>query len=147
MLYFLLTQRIISFMFFLVILDIISTATTVLTKHVFTTIKSHHTFNQTHKIYTQTTEKVLFLKSLFSNCNHNNYSKNKHSLRLLIQNSSHNLREKGKGNFQEFSLSYLLFTLVPAAVLFSLLMITSIKPLSDYLFIISSYHATQKIIN
>jgi len=78
MLYFLLTQRIISFMFFLVILGIISTATTVLTKYVFTTIKSHHTFNQTHKIYT--IEKVLFLKSFFSNHNHNNYSKNKHSV-------------------------------------------------------------------
>jgi ABC-type multidrug transport system fused ATPase/permease subunit len=52
-------------MSFLVILGTISTATTVLTKHVFTTIKSHHTFNQTHKIYTQTTEKVLFFKITF----------------------------------------------------------------------------------
>jgi ABC-type multidrug transport system fused ATPase/permease subunit len=52
-------------MFFLVILGIISTGTTVLTKNVFTTIKSHHTFNQTHKIYTQTTEKVLFFKIIF----------------------------------------------------------------------------------
>lgn len=45
-------------------------------------------------------------------------------LRLLIPNNNHNLREKGKGNLQVLSLSYLLFTLVPAAVLFSLLMIT-----------------------
>jgi len=66
MFYFLLTQRIISFMSFLVILGTISTATTVLTKNVFTTIKANHTFNQTHKIYTQTTEKVLFKKSFFS---------------------------------------------------------------------------------
>jgi ABC-type multidrug transport system fused ATPase/permease subunit len=85
MFYFLLTQRIISFMSFLVILGTISTATTVLTKNVFTTIKANHTFNQTHKIYTQTTEKVLFLKSLFSNRNHNNYSKNKHSLVMQIE--------------------------------------------------------------
>jgi hypothetical protein len=30
-----------------------------------TTIKSNHTFNQTLKIYTQTTEKVLFFKNHF----------------------------------------------------------------------------------
>jgi predicted AAA+ superfamily ATPase len=84
MFYFLLTQRIISFMLFLVILGTISTATTVLTKHVFITIKSHHTFNQTHKIYTQTTKKIFFFKLFFSNCNHNNYSKNKHSLSVNI---------------------------------------------------------------
>jgi hypothetical protein len=47
-----------------------------------TTIKLNHTFNKTLKIYTQTTEKVLFLKkSFFSNRNHNNYSKNKHTLK------------------------------------------------------------------
>ena len=33
------------------------------------------------------------------------------------------LKREGKGNLQVLSLSYLLFTLVPAAVLFSLLII------------------------
>jgi ABC-type multidrug transport system fused ATPase/permease subunit len=80
MFYFLLTQRIISYMSFLVILDTISTATTVLTKYTFTIIKSHHTFNQTLKIYTQTIKKILFLKSFFSNRNCNNYFKNKQSV-------------------------------------------------------------------
>jgi hypothetical protein len=67
-------------MSFLVILDTISTATIILTKYIFTKIKSHHTFNQTNKIYTQTIEKILFLKLFFSNHNHKNYIKNKQSL-------------------------------------------------------------------
>jgi hypothetical protein len=46
---------------------------------IFSKKKSNHNFNQTHILYEPTTIKIIFLKLLCSNHNHNIYHKNKHS--------------------------------------------------------------------
>jgi hypothetical protein len=64
-----------------VILGTKATATTGLTKHVFNNNKSQTTLLTKHSKYIHKPQKKYFFKkSLFSNRNHNNYNKNKHTL-------------------------------------------------------------------